>query len=96
MPLRVVQQNVTARVQLQLMPGYTILVMDTNILLSFLAMVISLVESLRWIIVVPLPAVMELDGLAANASPFGEAAKAAIAFVVSRVCKRPGATTSRP
>lgn len=78
-------RNVNARAQLQLVPGYTVLVLDTNILLSSLAMVASLVESLRWTVVVPLPAVMELDGLAANASPLGEAAKAAIAFVANRV-----------
>jgi protein SMG6 len=65
--------------------GYTILVLDTNILLSSLPMVTSLVESLRWTVVVPLPAIMELDGLASNANPLSEAAKAAVAFVVSHV-----------
>ena len=67
------------------MPGYTILVLDTNILLSSLSMVTSLVESLRWTVVVPLPAIMELDGLASNVTPLGEAAKAAIALVASHV-----------
>jgi protein SMG6 len=65
--------------------GYTVLVLDTNILLSSLSMVTSLVESLRWTVVVPLPAIMELDGLASNATALGEAAKAAIEFVASRV-----------
>ena len=78
-------RNIPTRVQLQLVPGYTILVLDTNILLSSLPMVTSLVESLRWTVVVPLPAIMELDGLASNANPLGEAAKAAVAFVVSHV-----------
>ena len=67
------------------MPGYTILVLDTNILLSSLAMVTHLVESLSWTVVVPLPAIMELDGLASNPTPLGEAAKAAITFVVGHV-----------
>jgi hypothetical protein len=48
-------------------------------------MVTSLVESLCWTVVVPLPAIMELDGLALNVNPLGEAAKAAVAFVVSHV-----------
>ncbi len=37
------------------MPGYLILVLDTNILLSFLSMVGALVKSPRWTVVVPLP-----------------------------------------
>ena len=68
------------------MPGYTILVLDTNILLSALHMAISLVESLCWTAVVPLPAIMELDGHASNANPLGDAAKEAVAFVVGHVC----------
>jgi len=48
-------------------------------------MVASLVESVRWTVVVPLPAIMELDGLASNPTALGEAAKAAIEFVASRV-----------
>ena len=48
-------------------------------------MVTSLVESRRWTVVVPLPAIMELDGLASNPTALGEAAKAAIEFVVSHV-----------
>ena len=48
-------------------------------------MVTSLIESLHWTIVVPLPAIMELDGLASNANPLSEAAKAAIAFMVGHV-----------
>jgi protein SMG6 len=70
---------------LQLVSGYTILVLDTNILLSSLSMVTSLVESLRWTVVVPLPAIMELDGLAMNVNALGDAAKAAIAFMASLV-----------
>ena len=50
-----------------------------------LRMVTSLVERLRWTVVVPLPAIMELVGLALNAGPLGEVAKAAVAFVVSHV-----------
>ena len=45
----------------------------------------SLVESLRWTAVVPLPAIMELDEIASNANPLGNAAKAAVAFRVGHV-----------
>lgn len=78
-------RNAAVRALLQLVPGYTVLVLDTNILLSSLGMVTNLVESLSWTVVVPLPAIMELDGLASNATPLGEAAKAAITFVVGHV-----------
>jgi predicted ribonuclease YlaK len=45
----------------------------------------SVVESLRWTVIVPLPVVMELDGLAVNVSPLGEAAQAALAYITSRL-----------
>ena len=64
------------------MPGYTILVLDANILLSSLSMVASLVESLRWTIVSP-PCNHGADRLASNATALGDAAKAAIEFVAS-------------
>ena len=47
-------------------PGYTILIADTNILLSPLSMLTSLVESLG---IIPLLVIMELDGLAVSDSP---------------------------
>ena len=62
-------------------PGYTTLVIDTNILLSSLSMFSSLVESLKWTIIIPLPVIMELDGLSLNASPLGEAASDASKYI---------------
>ncbi|KAF5330656.1 hypothetical protein D9619_005946 [Psilocybe cf. subviscida] len=74
------------RPQLCIVPGYTILVVDTNILLSSLSVVASLIESQKWTVVVPLPVVMELDGLSTNLSPqLGEAAEAALAYVAGHV-----------
>ena len=67
------------------MPGYTVLVIDTNIPLSSLAIFSSLVESPQWTVVVPLPVIMELDGLACNASPLGEAGTAALDYVTSHL-----------
>jgi hypothetical protein len=55
-------EHVAIFTPLQPVPGYTILVLDTNILLSLLSMVTSLVESLCW--TVPLPEIMELNTLA--------------------------------
>jgi len=47
-----------------------------------LPIVTSLVESLRWPVVVPLQSTVELD--ASNMNPLGDAAKEAAAFVVSQ------------
>ncbi|KZT11502.1 uncharacterized protein LAESUDRAFT_643103 [Laetiporus sulphureus 93-53] len=77
-----------ARPTLQIVPGYTILVIDTNILLSSLSMFSSLVESQQWTVVVPLPVIMELDGLATNMSALGEVASSALAFITSHVRSR--------
>ncbi|KAF8633707.1 hypothetical protein AX17_004365 [Amanita inopinata Kibby_2008] len=74
-----------SRPRLHIVPGYTVLVVDTNILLSSLAMFSSVVESLQWTIIVPLPVVMELDGLASNTSPLGEVAQQAISYITSHV-----------
>ena len=45
----------------------------------------SVVDSLRWTVIVPLPVIMELDGLAVNASPLGEAAQAALSHIASHL-----------
>ena len=53
----------------------------SNILLSSLPVVISFIESLHWAVVVPLPTIMELDGIASSVDPLGDAVKAAFAFL---------------
>ncbi|KAF8212466.1 hypothetical protein K438DRAFT_1958196 [Mycena galopus ATCC 62051] len=74
-----------ARASLPIIPGYTILVIDTNILLSSLPMFASVVESFQWTVVIPLPVIMELDGLSSNPSQLGEAAQAAMAYLSSHI-----------
>ena len=69
--------------ELRMVPGYTTLVIDTNVLLSLLPVFNTLVESHKWTVVVPLPVIMELDGLASDSSPLGDAAKAASASITS-------------
>ncbi len=78
-------RKVSSRQPLRIIPGYTVLVVDTNILLSSLSVFASLVESHRWTIVVPLPVIMELDGLATNSSPLGEAATNAVVYITSQI-----------
>ncbi|KAF6764811.1 hypothetical protein DFP72DRAFT_985932 [Ephemerocybe angulata] len=74
------------RPALPILSGYTILVVDTNIVLSSLNMITSLVESMKWTVVIPLPVVMELDGLASNSDPvLAEAASSAINYISSHI-----------
>jgi hypothetical protein len=48
-------------------------------------MVSSLIESFCWTVVVPLPVIMELDGLSSNTSQLGEAAQSAMAYISSHI-----------
>lgn len=70
---------------LRVVPGYTVLVIDTNFLLSSLSMFSTLVESQRWTILVPLAVVTELDGIRHNNTALGEAAQAAIHYIEGHV-----------
>lgn len=70
---------------LNVVPGYTVLVLDTNILLSSLSIIASIIESLRWTVVIPVPVIMELDGLGANTSQLGEAAQEAVGYITSHI-----------
>lgn len=72
--------------KLQLSAGYTILVVDTNVFLSMLSMVSTLIQSHKWTVVVPLPVIMELDGLSNNNSPeLREIAQNAMKFLTANI-----------
>jgi protein SMG6 len=79
-------KKVTPKHTGRFVPGYTVLVIDTNIILSSLALFISLVETLQWTVVVPLPVIMELDGLSSSSSPqLAETAKAGLDYISSHL-----------
>ncbi|KAG6379155.1 hypothetical protein JVT61DRAFT_11595 [Boletus reticuloceps] len=69
---------------LNVVPGYSILVLDTNIILSSLSIVASIIES-RWTEVIPVPVIMELDGLCSNTSQLGETAQEVITYITSHI-----------
>ncbi|KAG6844489.1 hypothetical protein H0H87_006563 [Tephrocybe sp. NHM501043] len=80
------RRPVDTRPQLHILAGYSVLVVDTNILLSSLAMFASVVESLRWTVIVPLPVIMELDGLSSNTSAqLSEAARDAMTYISNHI-----------
>jgi protein SMG6 len=67
-----------------IIPGYTVLAFDTNILLSPLSLLSSLIESHQWTFVVLLPVITELDSLAfpnANQPQLADAAQGALVYV---------------
>ncbi|GAA5948689.1 hypothetical protein JCM3765_004975 [Sporobolomyces pararoseus] len=66
-------------------PGYTVLVFDTNILLTSIKLFSELVEAECWTIVVPLAVITELDGLRRNSTPLGIAAGEMIEYLEERV-----------
>jgi protein SMG6 len=70
---------------LRAVPGYTMLVFDTNVMLSSLDIFKRTVEGGQWSVIVPLPVVTELDGLSKNPTPLGLAAIQAISYLESRI-----------
>ncbi|TFK26448.1 hypothetical protein FA15DRAFT_667539 [Coprinopsis marcescibilis] len=83
---RSLKRPLDKRPQLNIVAGYSNLVIDTNILLSSLPMVASLVESHKWTVVIPLPVIMELDGLSSNPSAqLADAASSALNYVTSQL-----------
>ena len=84
-PIAKTRRNRTKTHRLQVIPGYTMLVFDTNVLLSSLSLFSKLVESGIWSIVVPLPVVTELDGLSKEPAPLGPTAKQAVQYLESRI-----------
>ncbi|GAA5868110.1 hypothetical protein JCM1840_006144 [Sporobolomyces johnsonii] len=66
-------------------PGFTVLVFDTNILLTSIKLFSELIEAETWTIVVPLAVITELDGLKRNATPLGFAAGEVIDYLESAV-----------
>ncbi|KAA1064123.1 hypothetical protein PGT21_014684 [Puccinia graminis f. sp. tritici] len=56
------------RSKINVLPGYTTLVFDTNILIGMLTIVKDLLESEQFTIIVPLVVITELDGLKKRAS----------------------------
>uniref|UniRef100_V5EZX4 PIN domain-containing protein n=2 Tax=Kalmanozyma brasiliensis (strain GHG001) TaxID=1365824 RepID=V5EZX4_KALBG len=68
-----------------LLPGYTTLVVDTNILVIPGDIIANLIDTKRWMVIVPLAVITELDGLRRNDSDVGREAERAIQFLESHI-----------
>ncbi|KDN48528.1 hypothetical protein K437DRAFT_83968 [Tilletiaria anomala UBC 951] len=66
-------------------PGYTVLVLDTNVLIAPGKLLEQLVEWKRWTIIIPLAVVTELDGLQKNPEPLGPGAQRALAYIEKNI-----------
>ncbi|KAJ8582059.1 hypothetical protein M405DRAFT_714677, partial [Rhizopogon salebrosus TDB-379] len=64
---------------------HRVLVLDTNVILSYLSAFASIIENLRWTVVIPVPIIMELDGLSSYPSKLGEAAQNTMTYITSHV-----------
>ncbi|WWD17242.1 hypothetical protein CI109_101680 [Kwoniella shandongensis] len=73
------------RHSLQVVPGFTMLIFDTNVILDSLALFKRIVEGGQWSVVVPLPVVTELDGLSKEPAPLGANAKAAVTYLETHI-----------
>lgn len=82
---RPARPNGPSRPLLNVKAGYTILVIDTNVLLSTLPTVMSLVESEKWTVVIPLAVITELDGISNNPSELGRAAIEASKYITNNI-----------
>jgi len=77
---------------LNIVLGYTILVLYSDVILSSLSAVASIIESLQCTVVLPVLVIMELDSLSSNKSQLGGAAQEAVAYITSHISAR----TQRP
>ncbi|PWZ02136.1 hypothetical protein BCV70DRAFT_157162 [Testicularia cyperi] len=80
------------------LPGYTVLVIDTNLIVTPGELVQKLVESQHWTVIIPLAVITELDGLRRNDNALGQEAERAIQFLETHIrasAKRLKVQTSR-
>ncbi|WWC89258.1 uncharacterized protein L201_004179 [Kwoniella dendrophila CBS 6074] len=73
------------RSNIHMVPGYTMLLFDTNVLVDSLNLFSKIVESGQWTVIVPLPVVTELDGLSKEPGPLGNNSKLSITYLEKRI-----------
>ncbi len=77
--------DVAANACENIVPGYTVLVVDTNIIVTPGEVIAQLIESQRWTLIIPLAVITELDGLRRNDSELGRHAERAIRLLETRI-----------
>ncbi|KAL0091817.1 hypothetical protein J3Q64DRAFT_1875252 [Phycomyces blakesleeanus] len=69
-------------------PGKTVLILDTNCFIGHLENIKNLFAANKWLIVVPLVVVTELDGISSNAAPLGTVAMNALKLIEETLAKK--------
>ncbi|CEH18220.1 Nonsense-mediated mRNA decay protein [Ceraceosorus bombacis] len=68
-----------------LLPGYSILVLDTNIALTQGDVLEQLIDSMQWTLIIPLAVITELDGIKKNQNAVGQEATRALSLIEARL-----------
>lgn len=71
--------------KLPFLAGYTVLVLDTNVMLTPISVLEQLVESQKWCTVIPLVTVTELEGLTKRPGVIGQRAQKAIDYLAANL-----------
>ncbi|ORX63071.1 hypothetical protein DM01DRAFT_1403452 [Hesseltinella vesiculosa] len=80
-PQRPTAQEHLQQLREKIVPGKTVLVLDTNCFIGHLDLIRRVFEQGQWQIIIPLAVITELDGLQGNAPPLGQIAQDALTLI---------------
>ncbi|PWN37250.1 uncharacterized protein FA14DRAFT_159387 [Meira miltonrushii] len=75
----------STKTSIRIVPGYTTLLLDTNVMLTPTDILSQLIKSKRWMVIIPLSVITELDGLKRREGDVGKRAQDAIKFLEEKV-----------
>ncbi|ORZ19540.1 hypothetical protein BCR42DRAFT_409989 [Absidia repens] len=76
------------RIREKVIPGQTVLVLDTNCFIGHMDAIRKLIQGGAWPIVIPLVVITELDGLKGNAAPLGTVAEQALQLIETALASK--------
>ncbi|WWC94237.1 hypothetical protein V866_001077 [Kwoniella sp. B9012] len=85
LPTSTARSKKNKRSNLHVVPGYTMLLFDTNVLVDSLGLFSNVVEGGQWSVIVPLPVVTELDGLSKESGSLGTNSIKSIKYLESTI-----------
>lgn len=77
--------EIRTQASIRIVPGYTTLLLDTNVMLTETDILSQLIKSKRWMVIIPLSVMTELDGLKRREGDVGQRAQDAINVLESKV-----------
>ncbi|CAO3597155.1 unnamed protein product [Absidia cylindrospora] len=76
------------RIREKVIPGQTVLVLDTNCFIGHMDAIRRLIQGGAWPIVIPLVVITELDGLKGNVAPLGTVAEQALQLIETALASK--------